>query len=126
MCFMCILLTSERLREHTIISKKYIFIYLFFLHIGEVIKAWDIGVATMKKGEKCTLVCHPDYAYGKQGSKPKIPENATLVFDVELIKWQMEDLTSEKDGGILRSIIQEGEGYLTPSEGATVEGTSYS
>lgn len=93
----------------------------FTLGKGQVIKAWDIGIATMKKGEKCTLVCHPDYAYGKQGSKPKIPEDATLVFDVELIKWQMEDLTAEKDGGVFRSVIQEGEGYLTPSDGATVE-----
>ena len=76
----------------------------------------------MKKGEKCTLVCHPDFAYGKSGMKPKIPENATLIFDVELIRWQMEDLTSDKDGGVLRSIIQEGEGFSTPSEGATVEG----
>jgi len=93
----------------------------FTLGKEEVIKAWDIGVATMKKGEKCTLVCQPDYAYGKNGMKPKIPENATLVFEVELIKWQMEDLTPEKDGGVLRSVLQEGEGYLTPSEGATVE-----
>lgn len=93
----------------------------FTLGKGEVIKAWDIGVATMKRGEKCTLVCHPDYAYGKKGMKPKIPEDSTLVFDVELIKWQMEDLTPEKDGGIIRSIIQEGEGFITPSDGATVE-----
>jgi len=93
----------------------------FTLGNGEVIKAWDIGVATMKKGEKCTLVCHPDYAYGKNGSKPKIPPNATLIFDVELIKWQKEDLSPGTDGGILRSVLQEGEGYLTPSDGATVE-----
>lgn len=76
----------------------------------------------MKRGEKCTLVCHPDYAYGKAGMKPKIPEDATLVFDVELIKWQMEDLTSEKNGGVRRCIIEEGEGFQTPSDGATVEG----
>ncbi|CAL1278681.1 unnamed protein product [Larinioides sclopetarius] len=93
----------------------------FTLGKGEVIKAWDIGVATMKKGEKCILYCHPDYAYGSKGSPPKIPENATLVFEVELFKWQMEDVSSDKDNGILRSIITEGEGYITPGEGSNVE-----
>ncbi|GIY82410.1 peptidyl-prolyl cis-trans isomerase FKBP4 [Caerostris extrusa] len=87
----------------------------------EVIKAWDIGVATMKKGEKCLLICHPDYAYGNKGSPPKIPENATLLFEVELIKWQMEDISSNKDNGILRSILTEGEGYISPSDGSVVE-----
>ncbi|CAL1278682.1 unnamed protein product [Larinioides sclopetarius] len=76
----------------------------------------------MKKGEKCILYCHPDYAYGSKGSPPKIPENATLVFEVELFKWQMEDVSSDKDNGILRSIITEGEGYITPGEGSNVEG----
>ena len=29
---------------------------------GKVIKAWDVGVATMKKGEKAKFVCRSDYA----------------------------------------------------------------
>lgn len=49
---------------------------------GQVIKAWDIGVATMKIGEICQLICKPEYAYGAAGSPPKIPPNATLVFQV--------------------------------------------
>lgn len=48
---------------------------------GQVIKAWDIGVATMKKGEVCYLLCKPEYAYGAAGSAPKIPSNATLFFE---------------------------------------------
>lgn len=48
---------------------------------GQVIKAWDIGVATMKKGEVCSLLCKPEYAYGAAGSAPKIPSNATLFFE---------------------------------------------
>lgn len=49
---------------------------------GEVIKAWDIAVATMKVGEVCHITCKPEYAYGSAGSPPKIPPNATLVFEV--------------------------------------------
>ncbi|XP_032071097.1 peptidyl-prolyl cis-trans isomerase FKBP4-like [Thamnophis elegans] len=40
---------------------------------GEVIKAWDIAVGTMKIGELCQIVCKPEYAYGSAGSPPKIP-----------------------------------------------------
>lgn len=49
---------------------------------GQVIKAWDIGVATMRIGEICQLICKPEYAYGSAGSPPKIPPSATLVFQV--------------------------------------------
>lgn len=51
---------------------------------GEVIKAWDIGVAGMKVGSKRRITCPPHVAYGAKGSPPVIPGNATLVFDVEL------------------------------------------
>lgn len=49
-----------------------------------MIKAWDIGVATMKKGEVCVLTCAPEYAYEAAGSPPKIPPNATLQFEVNI------------------------------------------
>ena len=47
-----------------------------------VIKGWDNGVITMKKGEKAVLTCKAPYAYGAQGSPPKIPPDATLNFEV--------------------------------------------
>ncbi|XP_059362855.1 peptidyl-prolyl cis-trans isomerase FKBP4-like [Carassius carassius] len=95
--------------------------FSFELGKGQVIKAWDIGVATMKIGEICQLICKPEYAYGAAGSPPKIPPNATLVFQVELFEFHGEDITDEEDGGIIRRIITKGEGYTKPNESASVE-----
>nr|CAB3246472.1 peptidyl-prolyl cis-trans isomerase FKBP4-like [Phallusia mammillata] len=94
--------------------------FSFNLGKGEVIKAWDIGVASMKKGEVCELHCKPDYAYGKQGSPPKIPPDSTLIFEVELFEWEGEDLTEAKDKGVVKQMLVDGQDYITPNPGATV------
>ncbi|CAE1305528.1 FKBP4_5 [Acanthosepion pharaonis] len=94
--------------------------FSFSLGKGSVIKAWDLGVATMKKGELARLTCKPEYAYGKNGSPPKIGPDATLIFEVELFEWKREDISPNKDEGILRRIVKSGEGRKTPNEGATV------
>lgn len=93
----------------------------FTLGKGNVIKAWDLGVATMKKGEVAVLYCQAAYAYGENGSPPKIPPNATLIFEVELFDWKLEDISKKKDGGILRQILKSGSGYSSPNEEALVE-----
>lgn len=54
---------------------------------GQVIKGWDVGVATMSIGEKAIFELKPEYAYGSRGAPPVIPANATLVFEVELFGW---------------------------------------
>ena len=94
--------------------------FKFKLGTEAVIKGWDVGVATMKKGEKCILTCRPNYGYGEKGSPPKIPGNSTLQFEVELLTWKGEDLS--KDGGVVKSIVSEGKEYSRPSDGAKCNG----
>ncbi|XP_065070807.1 peptidyl-prolyl cis-trans isomerase FKBP4-like [Rhopilema esculentum] len=93
-------------------------LFSFKLGEGSVIKGWDVGVATMKKGEVCVLTCAPDYAYGSAGSPPKIPANATLRFEVELFYWKDEDITG--DGGVIKKVLLKGEGFKMPKDEACV------
>lgn len=75
--------------------------FKFEVGVGQVIKGWDKGICTMKRGEKCILRCHSDYAYGDTGSPPTIPGGATLNFEVELFAWKEkvpdpDDMTAEE------------------------------
>jgi len=58
----------------------------FTLGQGGVIKGWDEGVVGMKKGGKRRLTIPSDMAYGKTGSPPKIPPDAPLKFEIELLE----------------------------------------
>ena len=40
----------------------------------------------MSLGEKAKLTITPDYGYGARGAGGVIPPNATLIFEVELLK----------------------------------------
>lgn len=90
----------------------------FELGVGRVIKAWDLGVATMRVGELAKFTCASDYAYGDAGSPPKIPPKATLVFEVELFGW---DSFTEVSAGIKKEVLVQGKGHNKANAGARIK-----
>ncbi|KAG5406565.1 hypothetical protein IGI04_012684 [Brassica rapa subsp. trilocularis] len=89
--------------------------FKFTLGQGQVIKGWDIGIKTMKKGENAVFTIPSELAYGESGSPPTIPANATLQFDVELLSWSsVKDIC--KDGGVFKKIVAAGEKWEMPKD----------
>ncbi|PJZ70532.1 peptidylprolyl isomerase [Leptospira perolatii] len=60
--------------------------FSFDLGTGQVIRGWDKGVQGMKEGGIRKLTIPPELGYGSTGAGSTIPPNATLIFEVELLK----------------------------------------
>ena len=59
----------------------------FVCGVGMVIKGWDMGVVGMREGQKRRLTIPAHLGYGAYGVPGCIPPNATLIFEVELVKF---------------------------------------
>ncbi|UJR38593.1 hypothetical protein I4U23_031258 [Adineta vaga] len=93
----------------------------FNLGRGEVIKAWDIAVETMKCGEISKFFSKPKYAYGLKGLPGKVEPATNVIFEIELISCMGKDISEERDESILRRIIKRGDGYEPTNEDSIVE-----
>jgi len=58
----------------------------FTVGIGQVIEGWDEGLLLLQEGDKARFVIPSNLGYGSRGAGGVIPPDATLIFDVELLK----------------------------------------
>ena len=54
--------------------------------VGQVIKGWDEGLLLLNEGDEATFLIPSDLGYGARGAGGVIPPNATLIFDVALVR----------------------------------------
>ena len=59
--------------------------YQFELGSEEVIRGWNQGIVGMKVGGRRRLVIRPGLGYGARGRAPRVPPNAILVFEIQLL-----------------------------------------
>ena len=86
-----------------------------------VITGWSEAVPTMKLGEVAKFTICSDKAYGASGSPPKIPPNASLDFEIELLSFTDRDDVL-RDGSLMKKVLARGGGdWKTPNEHCDVD-----
>ena len=77
----------------------------FVVGAGNTLPGWELVVRNMSKGERATVFVHSEFGYGSESCTTRsgvfIPPNATLRFDLELLRWNEMDLYN--DGGVMVS-----------------------
>lgn len=76
-------LSDGRIFDSSLTRKKP---FSFKIGEGKVIKGWEIGIKSMKVGEKAKFFISSRYGYKKKGIPPIIPPNADLFFEIEIIE----------------------------------------
>jgi FKBP-type peptidyl-prolyl cis-trans isomerase len=81
-------MTGEKFDSNVDPAFNHVEPFKFDLGTHSVIAGWDEGVALLNKGSKATLYIPSGMAYGPTARGPKIPANAILIFDIELLDFQ--------------------------------------
>ncbi|KAH8052547.1 FK506 binding protein [Aureococcus anophagefferens] len=106
---------DERMRSEKMCHRN----YLVTLGSDDDIKGWSDALETMYQGEArrgepgavADVTIKPHRAYGKMGSPPDIPGNATVLFKLELLSFTKKaDVAEKRDGSVLKHVVHEGEG----------------
>lgn len=85
-----------------------------------VITGWSEAVPTMRTGEIAKFRICAAKAYGAQGQPPTIPANASLDFEIELLKFtDREDITG--DGSIMKKTLKDGNRWQRPNKQCDVK-----
>ncbi|KAH3890323.1 peptidyl-prolyl cis-trans isomerase FKBP4-like isoform X3 [Dreissena polymorpha] len=87
---------------------------------GQVIRGFEMGILTMKVGERAILYIKSSYAFGPKGQLPKIPPNISVIFDTEIIRVECQDLSEKEDLSILKKVLIRGKGHGTPNFGGEI------
>ncbi|XP_052800902.1 peptidyl-prolyl cis-trans isomerase FKBP4-like [Mya arenaria] len=87
---------------------------------GKVIRGFELAVLTMKPGERSLIFIKPEYGFGKS-VPPSVPLDTDILFDIEIIKVECADISSEQDKSVLKKVLVRGKGLLHPSNGCPVE-----
>jgi peptidylprolyl isomerase len=92
----------------------------FKMGAGQVIDGWEKGIGLLNEGDKAIMIIPPDLAYGER-AVGEIPADATLIFDVEVVKIDPAPkpltLPSDTDiisttSGLRYAVIEEGDGMM--------------
>lgn len=83
-----------------------VLLYDFFFFLTDVTLAGlELGLLTMKKGEFSRFLFKPQYAYGNMGCPPRIPADAVVLYEVEVLDFldsgQVDDFTALSPVGAL-------------------------
>jgi len=87
---------------------------------GRVVRGFELAVLTMKPGERAFIYLKPEYAFGKEGSIPRVPPDTPVVFDTTILSVSSPDLSLEQDMSITKKTIIKGKGFEFPNQGAEV------